>query len=433
MERPSVRSETQGAVTTIILDRPDRRNAIDRPTAKALAAAFRAFERDQGARVAVLWGANGTFCAGADLKAVAAGPTRRRIHYGDGPMGPTRLRLSKPVIAAIAGYAVAGGFELALWGDLRVVEEDAVMGVFNRRWGIPLIDGGTVRLPALVGLGRALDLILTGRPVNAREALAIGLANRVVARGQARHEAEALAATIAAFPPHSVRSDRPAAPSPVPSTPLFLALRERCELTPTAPARIESERMSWKRAPPPPPTPSRRLALGARIPRRDFFEQSDESAEPRAHVACVAILVLARAKQLVGDVERRERQRRQRILDARALELPHALLEILREPAQIVRRRPGANRQRLAGQIELDPPWLAHSCGLSRSSLPMSFKIMSTWATIWRRSSPSRLTSRLSCAFSSRMRASASAARFTAPSSSVSPSTMPSPISRSAE
>ena len=165
MERASVRTEATGAVTTIILDRPDRRNAIDRPTGKALAAAFRAFERDADARVAVLWGANGTFCAGADLKAVAAGPTRRRIHYGDGPMGPTRMRLSKPVIAAVAGYAVAGGFELALWGDLRVVEEDAVMGVFNRRWGIPLIDGGTVRLPALVGLGRALDIILTGRPV----------------------------------------------------------------------------------------------------------------------------------------------------------------------------------------------------------------------------------------------------------------------------
>ena len=133
MERPSVRSETQGAVTTIILDRPDRRNAIDRPTAKALAAAFRAFERDQGARVAVLWGANGTFCAGADLKAVAAGPKKRSITYGDGPMGPTRMLLRKPVLAAVSGYAVAGGFELALWCDLRIVEEDAVMGVFNRR------------------------------------------------------------------------------------------------------------------------------------------------------------------------------------------------------------------------------------------------------------------------------------------------------------
>jgi enoyl-CoA hydratase/carnithine racemase len=208
MERPSVRSETQGTVTTIVLDRPDRRNAIDRPTGQALAAAFRAFERDKAARVAVLWGANGTFCAGADLKAVAAGPKKRKITYGDGPMGPTRMLLTKPVLAAVSGYAVAGGFELALWCDLRIVEEDAVMGVFNRRWGIPLIDGGTVRLPALVGLGRALDLILTGRPVDAREASAIGLANRVVARGQARAEAEALAAAIAAFPPHSVLSDR---------------------------------------------------------------------------------------------------------------------------------------------------------------------------------------------------------------------------------
>src|SRR5262245_53965386 len=179
MDRPSVRSETQGAVTTIILDRPDRRNAIDRPTGQALLAAFRAFERDKDARVAVLWGDNGTFCAGADLKAVAAGPKKRKITYGDGPMGPTRMLLSKPVLGAISGYAVAGGFELALWCDLRIVEEDAVMGVFNRRWGIPLIDGGTVRLPALVGLGRALDLIMTGRPVDAREALAIGLANRV--------------------------------------------------------------------------------------------------------------------------------------------------------------------------------------------------------------------------------------------------------------
>src|SRR5437867_4117082 len=205
----AVTTEHRGAVTTIILDRVERRNAIDSPTAKALRAAFRTFERNREARVAVLWGANGTFCAGADLKAYAERRQRRPWPvYDEGPMGPTRIRLAKPAIAAIAGHAVAGCFELALWCDLRVVEEDAVMGVFNRRWGIPLIDGGTVRLPALVGLGRALDLILTGRPVDAREALAIGLANRVVARGQARHEAEALAATIAAFPPHSVRSDR---------------------------------------------------------------------------------------------------------------------------------------------------------------------------------------------------------------------------------
>jgi enoyl-CoA hydratase len=204
----SVTMERQGAVTTVILSRPERRNAIDRPTARALAQAFREFERDRDARVAVLWGAGGTFCAGADLKAIAAGAVRLPLAYGEGPLGPTRTRLDKPVIAAVAGYAVAGGLEVALWCDLRVVEEDAVMGVFNRRWGIPLLDGGTVRLPAIVGLGRALDLILTGRPVDAAEALAMGLANRVVPRGQARAEAEALARTIAAFPPEAVRSDR---------------------------------------------------------------------------------------------------------------------------------------------------------------------------------------------------------------------------------
>lgn len=203
-----VTTEKSGAVTTVVLSRPERRNAIDRPTGKALAAAFRAFERDREARVAVLWGAGGTFCAGADLKAYAAGVTRPQLGWGDGPMGPTRMLLSKPVIAAVAGYAVAGGFELALWCDLRVVEEDAVMGVFNRRWGIPLIDGGTVRLPAIVGLGRALDLILTGRPVDAREAERVGLANRVVPKGRARQEAEALARTIAGFPPEAVRGDR---------------------------------------------------------------------------------------------------------------------------------------------------------------------------------------------------------------------------------
>jgi len=199
MERPGVRSETNGPVTTIILDRPERRNAVDPPTAAALRAAFRAFERDREARVAVLWGAHGTFCAGYDLKAFAAAPPKYPRPYGEGPMGPTRMRLGKPVIAAVSGYAVAGGLELAL------------MGVFNRRWGIPLLDGGTVRLPALVGLGRALDLILTGRPVDAREAERIGLANRVVAKGKAREEAEALARTVAAFPPNCVRSDRQSA------------------------------------------------------------------------------------------------------------------------------------------------------------------------------------------------------------------------------
>ena len=211
MERPGVRSETNGPVTTIILDRPERRNAVDPPTAAALRAAFRAFERDREARVAVLWGAHGTFCAGFDLKAFAAAPPRHPRPYGEGPMGPTRMRLGKPVIAAVSGYAVAGGLELALWCDLRVVEEDAIMGVFNRRWGIPLLDGGTVRLPAVVGLGRALDLILTGRPVDAREAERIGLASRIVAKGKAREEAEALARTVAAFPPNCVRSDRQSA------------------------------------------------------------------------------------------------------------------------------------------------------------------------------------------------------------------------------
>src|SRR5881296_2178718 len=208
MERPGVRSETNGPVTTIILDRLERRNAVDPPTAAALRAAFRAFEKDRTARVAVLWGANGTFCAGYDLKAFAAAPRKLSRAYGEGPMGPTRMRLGKPVIAAVSGYAVAGGFELALWCDLRVVEEDAVLGVFNRRWGVPLIDGGTVRLPAVVGFGRALDMMLTGRPIDAQEAERFGLANRVVPRGRAREEAEALAKTIAEFPPNCVLSDR---------------------------------------------------------------------------------------------------------------------------------------------------------------------------------------------------------------------------------
>src|SRR5467141_5157323 len=188
--------EKQGPVTTVILDRPVR-NAVDRLAAQALADAFRAFEADPEARVAVLWGACGTFCSGADLKAIAAGEPNRVAPDGDGPMGPTRMALDKPVVAAVAGHAVAGGLELALWCDLRVVEEDAVLGVFCRRWGVPLIDGGTVRLPRLIGLSRALDLILTGRPVGAAEALDIGLANRVVPHGAARPAAEELAAQIA--------------------------------------------------------------------------------------------------------------------------------------------------------------------------------------------------------------------------------------------
>jgi enoyl-CoA hydratase len=204
----TVRVESSGAVTTIVIDRPERRNAVDGPTAAALAEAFRAFDRDDQARVAVLWGAGGTFCAGADLTAVGTPNGNRVEPTGNGPMGPTRMALSKPVIAAVSGYAVAGGLELALWCDLRVVEEDAVFGVFCRRWGVPLMDGGTVRLPRLVGLSRALDMILTGRPVDAREAERIGLANRVVPTGKAREEAEALARTIAAFPQRCVLSDR---------------------------------------------------------------------------------------------------------------------------------------------------------------------------------------------------------------------------------
>jgi enoyl-CoA hydratase len=204
----AVRVERAGAVTTIVLDRPERRNAVDGVTARALADAFRAFDADAEARVAVLWGAGGTFCAGADLKAIATATGNRLEPEGDGPMGPTRMLLSKPTIAAVSGYAVAGGLELALWCDLRVVEETAVMGVFCRRWGVPLVDGGTVRLPRLIGLSRALDLILTGRPLDAREAERIGLANRVVPTGQARSAAETLAAEIAAFPDRCVVSDR---------------------------------------------------------------------------------------------------------------------------------------------------------------------------------------------------------------------------------
>lgn len=207
----AVRVERDGPVTTVILERPAHRNAVDRDTAARLADAFRAFDSDPAASVAVLWGAGGTFCAGADLKAVAQGRPNRVAPDGDGPMGPTRLELSKPVIAAISGHAVAGGLELACWCDLRVVEQDAVLGVFCRRWGVPLIDGGTVRLPRLIGLSRALDLILTGRPVGADEAAAIGLANRVVPPGHARSAAEHLAHTLAAFPQGCLRSDRQAA------------------------------------------------------------------------------------------------------------------------------------------------------------------------------------------------------------------------------
>lgn len=207
----TVRVERQGPVFTVILSRPHRRNAVDRPTAQALADAFREFEADPDARVAVLWGEGGVFCAGADLREIAEGRPNRVEPDGDGPMGPTRMQLGKPVIAAIAGHAVAGGLELAIWADLRVVEEDAVLGVFCRRVGVPLIDGGAVRLPRLVGQSRALDLILTGRPVGAEEALAMGLVNRVVPRGQARAAAEALAAQLAALPQAAMLGDRQAA------------------------------------------------------------------------------------------------------------------------------------------------------------------------------------------------------------------------------
>jgi enoyl-CoA hydratase len=204
----TVEIERTPPITTVVLARPDVRNAIDRDTAQALADAFRAFETDDEAHVAVLAGANGQFCAGADLKAIASGRPNRLEPDGDGPLGPTRMALDKPVVAAIAGHAVAGGLELALWCDLRVAEEDAVLGVFCRRFGVPLIDGGTVRLPRLIGLGRALDLVLTGRPVSAREALAMGLVDRVVPSGTARAAAEALAREIAAFPQTCMRSDR---------------------------------------------------------------------------------------------------------------------------------------------------------------------------------------------------------------------------------
>jgi enoyl-CoA hydratase len=213
---PRVRIERNGPVATIVLSRPEVRNAVDRDTAQALAEAFLAFERDDAADVAVLWGEGGTFCAGADLKAIAAGrgnrlsPPREPFDplAGDAPMGPTRMRLAKPVIAAISGHAVAGGLELALWCDLRVAEEDAVLGVFCRRWGVPLIDGGTIRLPRLIGESRALDMILTGRAVGADEALSIGLVNRVVPSGHARPAAERLAQEIAAFPQTCLRNDR---------------------------------------------------------------------------------------------------------------------------------------------------------------------------------------------------------------------------------
>jgi enoyl-CoA hydratase len=204
----AVRVSREGPVTTVLLSRPERRNAVDGPTAQALADAFRAFDADGDAAVAVLAGDGGMFCAGADLKAVGSDSGNRVQDDGDGPMGPTRMRLSKPVIAAIAGHAVAGGLELALWCDLRVAEEDAVLGVFCRRWGVPLIDGGTVRLPRLIGASRAMDMILTGRAVGAGEAERMGLVNRVVPTGTSLAAAQELAATLARFPQTCLREDR---------------------------------------------------------------------------------------------------------------------------------------------------------------------------------------------------------------------------------
>lgn len=210
----TVQIEHRGAICIITITRPAVRNCVDRPTAEALATAFRAFEADDGLRVAILTGAGGHFCAGADLKAVASGDADRANRLepaGDGPMGPSRLDLSKPVIAAVAGHAVAGGLELACWCDLRVADTTAVFGVYCRRFGVPLIDGGTVRLPRLIGASRAMDMILTGRAVAAEEALNFGLANRVVPDGQALDAAVELAEQIAGFPQTCLRRDRASA------------------------------------------------------------------------------------------------------------------------------------------------------------------------------------------------------------------------------
>ncbi len=208
MTASTVRYETDERVAIVTIDRPERRNAVDRPTAEALADAFRRFESDPALDVAVLTGAGGCFCAGADLQAIVGGQPNRLDREGDAPMGPTRMLLSKPVIAAIEGWAVAGGLELATWCDLRVAASDATFGVLCRRWGVPLIDGGTIRLPRLIGHSRALDMILTGREVGAEEALAIGLANRVCEPGAALHAALELARQIAAFPQVCMRADR---------------------------------------------------------------------------------------------------------------------------------------------------------------------------------------------------------------------------------
>jgi enoyl-CoA hydratase len=204
----TVRFEADGPVAVVTIQRPEVRNAVDGPTAAALAEAFRRFEADAALAVAVLTGADGCFCAGADLKAVSQGRGNRVTEHGDGPMGPTRMLLSKPVIAAVEGFAVAGGLELAIWCDLRVAARDAVFGVYCRRWGVPLADGGTIRLARMLGHSHALDLILTGRGVAGEEAQRMGLANRLVDPGRALEEALELARGLAAFPQRCLRSDR---------------------------------------------------------------------------------------------------------------------------------------------------------------------------------------------------------------------------------
>ena len=204
----TVRYEVDGPLAVVTIDRPDVRNAVDGPTAEALADAFRRFDADAERAVAILTGASGTFCAGADLKAIADGRGNRVTPDGDGPMGPTRMHLGKPVLAAVEGFAVAGGLELALWCDLRIAARDAVFGVYCRRWGVPLVDGGTLRLPRLVGMSHALDLILTGRGVAGDEALRMGLANRLVEPGGALDAARALGRQLAAHPQRCLRSDR---------------------------------------------------------------------------------------------------------------------------------------------------------------------------------------------------------------------------------
>src|SRR5579859_2542426 len=209
METNNVRTERDGAVFVVTIDRLAKRNAIDAPVAAALVQAFRAFDSDTGLAAAVLTGAGGTFCSGFDLTALFDEQRNLRVtEEGDGPLGVTRMLLSKPVIAAVEGYAVAGGFEVALWCDLRVAAEDAVFGVYNRRWGVPLVDGGTLRLPRLIGQSHALDLILTGRSLSGPEALSMGLANRLVPEGKALEAALALAGDLARFPPQCLRSDR---------------------------------------------------------------------------------------------------------------------------------------------------------------------------------------------------------------------------------